>query len=181
MLAGGVTQPVNVFLLGAAPGVADRAASRIESKYNQVRMVGTCSPPLGFQHDEQQNGAILEQIRDARPDLLIIGLGAPKQELWVHRHRQAINASVAVCAGATIDFLAGENAYKERLSTHRDALVDLVLWRNRALLKVEDALRRMRRRSRGLTDWRTPSGVDLDPALRTDPAEHRPAHRPVIA
>ena len=40
--------------------------------------------------------------------MLVVGLGAPKQELWVHRHQQQIRASVALCVGATIDFLAGE-------------------------------------------------------------------------
>lgn len=102
--SGGLT----AFLLGAGPGVAERAARRIAQKWPAVRVVGTCSPPLGFEQDGEQNAGILEQIRSAAPDVLIVGLGAPKQELWVHRHRQNIAAPVALCVGATIDFLAGE-------------------------------------------------------------------------
>lgn len=100
--------PLRVFLLGAMPGVAQRAARRIEAQWPDVRVSGTCSPPLGFERDRGENQAILRHIAQAQPDLLIVGLGAPKQELWVHAHRDQIHASVAVCAGATIDFLAGE-------------------------------------------------------------------------
>lgn len=98
---------MRVFLLGAAPGVADRAADEIRRRWPQVDVVGTCSPPLGFERNETQNQAILARIAEARPDVLLVGLGAPKQELWVHRHRDQIEAKVALCVGATIDFLAG--------------------------------------------------------------------------
>lgn len=99
--------PLRVFLLGAAPGVAARAGQRIVDEWPQVSVVGAYSPPLGFENDPAENGQILAMIADAAPDLLIVGLGAPKQELWVHRHQAELGAKVAVCAGATIDFLAG--------------------------------------------------------------------------
>jgi N-acetylglucosaminyldiphosphoundecaprenol N-acetyl-beta-D-mannosaminyltransferase len=98
---------LRVFLLGAAPGVAERAAGRIGVRWNNVQVVGTYSPPPGFEHDDAENARILAAIAAAAPDLLIVGLGAPKQELWVHRHRHRLRAKVALCAGATIDFLAG--------------------------------------------------------------------------
>ncbi len=101
-------QPMSVFLLGAAPGVAQRAALHIESTWPDVRIAGLYSPPLGFEHDERENQLILDKIHSANPDILIIGLGAPKQELWVHAHYHQLRAKVAICAGATIDFLAGE-------------------------------------------------------------------------
>jgi N-acetylglucosaminyldiphosphoundecaprenol N-acetyl-beta-D-mannosaminyltransferase len=99
-------EPLQVFLLGAAPGVAESAAARIESKWRWVRVVGTYSPPLGFEHDPAENERILAAIATAAPDLLVIGFGAPKQELWVYRHHRRIHAKVAICGGATIDFLA---------------------------------------------------------------------------
>ncbi len=98
---------MRVFLLGAAPGVAERAAQRIESAWPHVRVTGIYSPPLGFEDNESENRQILERIAHEQPDVLIVGLGAPKQELWVHAHQQRIQATVALCAGATIDFLAG--------------------------------------------------------------------------
>jgi N-acetylglucosaminyldiphosphoundecaprenol N-acetyl-beta-D-mannosaminyltransferase len=100
--------PLRVFLLGAGPGVAERAAKRIHGRWPGVEVVGTHCPPLGFENDPTENNRALEAVAAASPDLLIVGLGAPKQELWVHRHRGQIQARVALCAGATIDFLAGE-------------------------------------------------------------------------
>jgi N-acetylglucosaminyldiphosphoundecaprenol N-acetyl-beta-D-mannosaminyltransferase len=103
-------KPLRVYLLGAAPGVADRAAANIRSRWPAIEIVGTYSPPLGFDRNDAENEAILGRIAAARPDVLIVGLGAPKQELWVHKHRDGLEAKVALCVGATIDFLAGERS-----------------------------------------------------------------------
>jgi N-acetylglucosaminyldiphosphoundecaprenol N-acetyl-beta-D-mannosaminyltransferase len=100
--------PLRVFLLGAAPGVAHRAAQVIHGRWNNVEVVGTHSPPLGFESDPMENARIIDAISEAQPDLLIIGLGAPKQELWIAEHYQRLEAKSAICAGATIDFLAAE-------------------------------------------------------------------------
>jgi len=99
---------VKVFLLGAGPGVAETAASKIHNTWPKVSIVGTYCPPLGFEHDEAECASICKQIADLKPDLLVIGLGAPKQELWVHRFSAQLPVKVALCVGATIDFLAGE-------------------------------------------------------------------------
>jgi N-acetylglucosaminyldiphosphoundecaprenol N-acetyl-beta-D-mannosaminyltransferase len=98
---------IKVYLLGAGPGVAERAARRIEATWPKTTVVGTHSPPQGFEGQEIRNKAILADINGSRPDVLIVGLGAPKQELWVHNHRRHLAVAVALCAGATIDFLAG--------------------------------------------------------------------------
>jgi N-acetylglucosaminyldiphosphoundecaprenol N-acetyl-beta-D-mannosaminyltransferase len=103
-------RPLRVFLLGAAPGVAERAAERIQAAWSGVSVVGCYSPPLGFEKDPAENDAILARIAAANCDLLVVGLGAPKQELWVAANRERIAAPVALCVGATIDFLAGEKA-----------------------------------------------------------------------
>lgn len=105
---------VRVFLLGAAPGVGLRAAENIQRRWPHVRVEGIYSPPLGFEKDYEENQRILQLIEQAEPDLLVVGLGAPKQELWVHAHRDRLHAKVALCVGATIDFLAGEKARAPR-------------------------------------------------------------------
>ncbi len=107
-------RPLRVFLLGAAPGVARTAARNIEARWGAVEVVGEYSPPLGFEHDDEENEKILRQLRAHRPDLLVLGLGAPKQEKWIHRFHSQIPANVAICAGATIDFLAGHKARAPR-------------------------------------------------------------------
>lgn len=106
--------PLRVFLLGALPGVGERAAKRVEQRWPAVKVVGTYSPPLGFERNEAENESILARIAEVKPDVLIVGLGAPKQELWVHQQRNRLAAKVALCVGATIDFLAGEKSRAPR-------------------------------------------------------------------
>ena len=100
-------RPLRVYLLGAAEGVADRAAEKIRVRWPEVEVTGTLSPPLGFENDPAQNEAILHSVAAARPDVLVLGLGAPKQETWVHEHRGQLQVPATLCVGATIDFLAG--------------------------------------------------------------------------
>ncbi|NIL95694.1 MAG: WecB/TagA/CpsF family glycosyltransferase [Planctomycetales bacterium] len=101
-------RPQRVFLLGGGPGVAERAAANIHRRWAHVQVVGTLAPPQGFEHDPGQNQEIVKTINTAAPDCLVVGLGAPKQELWVHRHYRQLDVPLALCVGATIDFLAGE-------------------------------------------------------------------------
>jgi N-acetylglucosaminyldiphosphoundecaprenol N-acetyl-beta-D-mannosaminyltransferase len=103
-------QSLKIYLLGAMPGVAEVAARNIKATWPQVQVTGCYSPPLGFEKSLDENEKILSLIAAAQPDLLIVGVGAPKQELWVHAHRLRIAAKAALCVGATIDFLAGEKA-----------------------------------------------------------------------
>lgn len=110
-----IRRPLRVYLLGAAAGVGERAARNIQRRWPAVDVAGVYSPPLGFERDPEETRRILERIRAAAPDVLVVGLGAPKQELWVHRHRSEIAAPVALCVGATIDFLAGEKKRAPKL------------------------------------------------------------------
>jgi N-acetylglucosaminyldiphosphoundecaprenol N-acetyl-beta-D-mannosaminyltransferase len=105
---GRIERPIRTFLLGARAEVSERAARMSETRWPGVKVVGRNSPPLGFEKSRSENSRILAEIATASPDVLIVGLGAPKQELWVHRHRDEIGAKVALCVGATIDFIAGE-------------------------------------------------------------------------
>jgi N-acetylglucosaminyldiphosphoundecaprenol N-acetyl-beta-D-mannosaminyltransferase len=99
---------MRVFLLGAADGVAARAATCIHEQWPWVEVCGTYSPPLGFESEGAECDRILQMISAARPDILVLGLGAPKQELWAHQYYERINAPAVLCVGATIDFLAGQ-------------------------------------------------------------------------
>lgn len=101
-------KPLRVYLFGAGPGVADRAAGVITQRWPCVEVVGTCCPPMGFENDANACRAYAAGISAASPDVLIVGLGAPKQEFWVHRWRGELACGVALCVGATIDFIAGE-------------------------------------------------------------------------
>ena len=99
---------LKVFLLGAAEGVGARAAENMKAQWPNVETVGVYSPPMGFQNDAAECDNILALIADCKPDVVVVGLGAPKQELWIAAHADRMHAKVALCVGATIDFLAGE-------------------------------------------------------------------------
>ena len=97
-----------VYFLGAAEGVAQKAAMKIEREYPSVNVCGFYSPAFGFENDADECEKICQNIRATGARLLVIGLGAPKQELWAKQHLHKTGVQVAICAGATIDFLAGE-------------------------------------------------------------------------
>jgi N-acetylglucosaminyldiphosphoundecaprenol N-acetyl-beta-D-mannosaminyltransferase len=99
---------LRVYLLGAGEGVAQQAAINIMATYPRVNVCGTNSPPFGFEKDLDKCEAICQSIFNSQADLLIIGLGAPKQEFWAEQYLHKTGAKVAICAGATIDFMAGE-------------------------------------------------------------------------
>ncbi|MDI1298251.1 WecB/TagA/CpsF family glycosyltransferase [Methylotenera sp.] len=98
---------LKVFLLGAMPGVAELAASNIERTYQKVKVTGLYSPPFGFEKDAVECERICQMISHSGADFLLIGLGAPKQATWVNQYAKQLPVKVAICAGATIDFLAG--------------------------------------------------------------------------
>lgn len=106
--------PLRVFLLGAAPGVAERAVPQIHKRWPNVQVVGTLSPPLGFENNTVENEQILQAVGAVKADLVLIGLGAPKQEVWIDRFSHRLDAKAALCVGATIDFLAGEKRRSPR-------------------------------------------------------------------
>lgn len=101
---------IKVFLLGAMPGVADTAKVNIHTKWPMVNVVGTLSPDFGFDKNEVYSKSICEIVNASGAELLVIGLGAPKQELWITHYAPHIQVKVALCVGATIDFLSGEKA-----------------------------------------------------------------------
>jgi N-acetylglucosaminyldiphosphoundecaprenol N-acetyl-beta-D-mannosaminyltransferase len=95
-----------VFLLGGGPGVAAEAGEKLAREVG-VGVVGIESPvvrPDGGTDDAEQ---ILNRVRAARPALLLVALGAPKQELWIDRFAAQLRPSVAIAVGGSLDFLTG--------------------------------------------------------------------------
>ncbi len=94
-----------LFLLGAAPGVAERAAATLEQRFG-TRIAGVWA---GSPRPEDA-GPALERIGTARPDVLCVAYGAPAQDLWIARYRTELAARgvrVAIGVGGTFDYLAG--------------------------------------------------------------------------
>lgn len=96
-----------VFILGGKDGVAQQAQQKLEAEHPGIKIVGTYAPPLGFEKDETELAKTNALISQASPDLLIACLGCPKQEKFIYENIEKYDARVSVCAGATVDFLAG--------------------------------------------------------------------------
>lgn len=99
---------LSLFLLGAKEGVGKRAADVLVQENPSLQIAGVVSPPLGFEKNEGQNSDVVHAIRASRADLVFVALGAPKQELWMARHRSILAPAVLLGLGGTLDFLAGE-------------------------------------------------------------------------
>ncbi|MFR1822657.1 MAG: WecB/TagA/CpsF family glycosyltransferase [Clostridium saudiense] len=96
-----------IFLLGAAEGVAAKAAENLKLKYKELNVVGTYSPSYGFENNEDEINQIVDMINQVKPDILAVGLGAPKQEKFLYTFRKKLNVPVSLAIGASIDFEAG--------------------------------------------------------------------------
>jgi len=98
---------LSVFLFGAAPGVAEAAAARLQADNPGLRVAGTFSPPLGFEGDPAALEAALAQVRAARPHVLFVALSAPRQERFIRAHARDLGAKVILGIGGSLDMLAG--------------------------------------------------------------------------
>ncbi len=92
-----------LFLLGGAPGVAQAAADALRARHPTLQIVGAHD---GFFSSEEEAG-VCAQIRAARPDMLLVALGAPRQEWWMRQWSAALGVPVSVGVGGTFDVLAG--------------------------------------------------------------------------
>lgn len=100
------TEGHGVFLLGAAPGVAEAAAQTLQDRHPGLRIAGVYSPPFGAM-DPEEDRHIVELIRRAAPGLLFVALGAPRQDHWIRAHLHELNVPVAMGVGCVFDLLAG--------------------------------------------------------------------------
>ena len=97
----------SVFLLGGEMHVAAAAREHLQNWFPALKIKGVYSPPMGFDEDRAELSHIDRVISEAKPDILIVCFGCPKQEKWVASHYRTCRAKVSICAGATVDFLAG--------------------------------------------------------------------------
>jgi len=101
-------EDIKIFLLGAKEGVAETAKHNINQKIGRDIIIGTHSPSFGFEKDEQECQAIIERINQSDATVLAVGVGAPKQEIWIAKYRHQLpKIKIFLAIGATIDFEAG--------------------------------------------------------------------------
>lgn len=98
----------HIFLLGAMDGVADKAMENINRKVGREIVVGAYSPSYGFEKKKEETESICRMINDSGANVVLVGVGCPKQEKWIFAHKDKMpGVDIWMALGATIDFEAG--------------------------------------------------------------------------
>lgn len=96
-------RPIKFFLFGGKPGIAEKAHANIICDYPGAQIVGTRN---GY-FTEADEETIISEINKSEADVLLVCLGAPKQELWIHRNKDKLTVKACLGVGGTLDILAG--------------------------------------------------------------------------
>jgi N-acetylglucosaminyldiphosphoundecaprenol N-acetyl-beta-D-mannosaminyltransferase len=93
----------SLFFLGAAPGVAQKAARRLKKEYPRLKIIVDESDPT-----PEGSKKALKQIKETQPDILFVAYGAPTQDRWIAKRKTELNVPVMIGVGGALDFIAGE-------------------------------------------------------------------------
>lgn len=96
-----------VFFLGSTEDTLAAIRERMARDYPNLQVAGTYSPPFKVEFSADENQAMLAEINAAAPDVLWVGMTAPKQEKWLHQHQAELNVRFAAAVGAVFDFYSG--------------------------------------------------------------------------
>ena len=95
------------FFLGGRPGAAKKAQKILQLRNKNLNIVGTYCPPYGFENVSSELIKINYRIKEAAPEILFVGLGAPKQELWIYRNYIKLNIPVSIGIGVSFELISG--------------------------------------------------------------------------
>ncbi len=107
LVARAADRGMSVYLLGAAPGVAEACAAKLQDRFPPLGAVETHSPVVDHDLDSPTREAIVSRLRAARPDIVFVALGCPKQEVLMRRIARDVRPAVLVGVGASLDFVVG--------------------------------------------------------------------------
>jgi N-acetylglucosaminyldiphosphoundecaprenol N-acetyl-beta-D-mannosaminyltransferase len=98
----------SIFILGGRPGVPEAAMKNINARVGKKLVVAAYSPSMNFGEDQTETEFVIGLINQSKADCLVVGLGCPKQEVWIHRNRARFtHATSFLAVGAAVDFEAG--------------------------------------------------------------------------
>ena len=95
------------YFYGGAPGVTEKLVEKLSERFPGLQVAGMLAPPFRPLSPEEDQD-IVRQINGARADIIWVGLGSPRQEIWMHSHLGKVNAPLMVGVGAAFDFLSGK-------------------------------------------------------------------------
>lgn len=97
----------SIFLLGASPGVAEKLKAKMEEKHAGVKIVGTFVPPFRAVFSPEENRQMIEAINAVKPDILLVSLTAPKQDIWIAENLKNLDTHLAIGIGGAFEVAAG--------------------------------------------------------------------------
>lgn len=97
----------SIALVGGKEGAAAAACQRLQQEFPGIRIAGYYCPPFGFEKDETENRKLVELVNAWKPVFLFVGVGNPKQELWITNNWNDLNFNVAMGIGSAIELIAG--------------------------------------------------------------------------
>ncbi len=98
---------VSYFFLGSSQAVLDKMATRLQKDFPAIKIAGTLSPPFKPEFSDEDNAAMIKVVNAAKPDVLWVGMTAPKQEKWMEAHKGDLDVGFSAAIGAVFDFYAG--------------------------------------------------------------------------
>ena len=99
----GKDKNISFYFLGSKPGVAETASKKIEGKYPGIKVVGTND---GYFSVEEEKG-VIKEINSKKPDVLLVAMGAPKQERFINKYKDKLNCKIAIGVGGCFDVISG--------------------------------------------------------------------------
>ncbi|WP_337884194.1 WecB/TagA/CpsF family glycosyltransferase [Fischerella thermalis] len=97
---------LKIFLLGGRPGASVKAKEVLEKRHPNLQIVGTYCPPYGFESQLEELAIINSKIREAKPDILFVGLGSPKQEYWIYDNYKTLNVPISIGIGVSFELVS---------------------------------------------------------------------------
>jgi N-acetylglucosaminyldiphosphoundecaprenol N-acetyl-beta-D-mannosaminyltransferase len=98
---------LKIAIVGTSDFIAVTAKNKLLLEFPGLVFAGHYSPPIGFESSEVENQKIIGLCNDWKPNILVLALGAPKQELWAAKHKSQLNCGSILCFGAAVDFYSG--------------------------------------------------------------------------
>lgn len=98
---------VTLFFLGGVEGAAEAAKAALEKRWPNTKVIGTYCPPFATFGTKQEQDRIAEEVKKARPDILLVAFGAPKQEKWIHANKDRLGVPVSIGVGGSFEMASG--------------------------------------------------------------------------
>ncbi len=104
----GAVQGLRIFLFGGKPGTAEATGALLEARYPGIVVAGHSCPPFGFERSPETLAPVLDAVAAAKPHVVFVSLGAPKQEYFIHDHLKPLGVPLAIGIGGSFELLSGQ-------------------------------------------------------------------------